>query len=134
MSFHLVIYISKICIIQISASTKKEVLHISFIYIFNFRNAFHSRPAVKIFNHNISVFNNLISCVNVSEYLCSHRVMSMLSRVQILDKAVCISYSSNIFGKGMNPTILLTALTKSLRKPVLKKKRTLNSNLLNSLS
>ena len=30
----------------------------------------------------------------------------------ILDKAVCISYSTNILGKGMNPNILILAMGK----------------------
>ena len=32
--------------------------------------------------------------------------MDMAVYVQILDKAVCISHSTNIYGKRMNPTIL----------------------------
>ena len=31
--------------------------------------------------------------------------MDAIIRVQILDEAVCISHSSNILGKGMNPSI-----------------------------
>ena len=29
--------------------------------------------------------------------------------VQILDTAVCISHAANVFGKGMNPTMLSSA-------------------------
>ena len=32
--------------------------------------------------------------------------MDMATQVQILDEAVCISYSANTIVKGMNPTIL----------------------------
>ena len=35
--------------------------------------------------------------------------------VQILNKSVCISYSSNILGKGINPTILRTDMSKIVR-------------------
>ena len=31
---------------------------------------------------------------------------STVTRVQILDEAICISHSTNILGKGMNTTIL----------------------------
>ena len=34
--------------------------------------------------------------------------MDTVIRVQILDKAVYISHSTNTLGKGMNPTILFT--------------------------
>ena len=34
----------------------------------------------------------------------------MANQVQILDEAVCISYSTNLLGKGMHPTILLRAM------------------------
>ena len=32
--------------------------------------------------------------------------MDAVTRVRILDEAVCISHSTNGFGKGMNPTSL----------------------------
>ena len=38
--------------------------------------------------------------------------MDMVTTVQILDKAVCISHSANTNGKGMNPTILPPAMGK----------------------
>ena len=38
--------------------------------------------------------------------------MDMVTRIQILDQAVCISHSANILGKGMHPTILPLALGK----------------------
>ena len=36
----------------------------------------------------------------------------MVIYVQIMDEAVWISHSTNILGKGMNPTILLKAMSK----------------------
>ena len=38
--------------------------------------------------------------------------MDMASRVQILNEAVCISYSANTLQKGMNPIILPLAMGK----------------------
>ena len=38
--------------------------------------------------------------------------IDMATQVQILDKAVCISYSTNIFRKGMTPTSLLLVMGK----------------------
>ena len=38
--------------------------------------------------------------------------MDMVTQVQILDKAVCISYGANTLGKGMHPTILPPATGK----------------------
>ena len=38
--------------------------------------------------------------------------MDSVTRVQNLDKAVCISHHANTFGKGMNPTIILPAMSK----------------------
>ena len=38
--------------------------------------------------------------------------MDTVTRVQIMDEAVCISHSANTFGKGMNPTILSSAIGK----------------------
>ena len=38
--------------------------------------------------------------------------MDQATQVQYLDKAVCISYSANIFGKDMNVTILHSAMSK----------------------
>ena len=36
--------------------------------------------------------------------------MELVTRVQIMDKAVCISFIANAFGKGMNPSILSSAM------------------------
>ena len=38
--------------------------------------------------------------------------MDMVTQVQILDEADCISYSTNTLGKGMNPIILPPAIGK----------------------
>ena len=38
--------------------------------------------------------------------------MDTATQVQILDKAVCISYSANILGKGRNTTTLYTDMGK----------------------
>ena len=38
--------------------------------------------------------------------------MDTVSQVQILDKAVCILRNANTLGKGMNPTILPSAMGK----------------------
>ena len=38
--------------------------------------------------------------------------MDTVTRVQILDEAVCVLHGSNIFGKGMNPTIFLIVVGK----------------------
>ena len=38
--------------------------------------------------------------------------MDIVTRVQFLDKTVCISHSTNTLGKGMNPTILPSAMGK----------------------
>ena len=38
--------------------------------------------------------------------------MNTTTRVQNLKEAVCISHGANIFGKGMNPTILPPAIGK----------------------
>ena len=38
--------------------------------------------------------------------------MKTVTRVQILDEAACISHSTNIFGKDMNPTIIPPAMDK----------------------
>ena len=45
------------------------------------------------------------------EWLLSYE-MDLAIWVQILNEAVCISNNSNIFGKGMNPTILPPAMSK----------------------
>ena len=42
--------------------------------------------------------------------VCVHGVMDMVTQVQILDKAVCISHSVNTLGKGMNPVILFSVM------------------------
>ena len=38
--------------------------------------------------------------------------MNMVSRVQILNEAVCISHRGNTLGKGMHPTILSPDMSK----------------------
>ena len=38
--------------------------------------------------------------------------MYIVTQVQILDKAVCISYSTDTLGKGMNTTVLPIAMGK----------------------
>ena len=38
--------------------------------------------------------------------------MDLSTRVQILDKAVCISHSANTLGKGMHPATLPPAMGK----------------------
>ena len=38
--------------------------------------------------------------------------MDLATQVQILNKAVCISYYANTFAKGMNPTVLSTTMGK----------------------
>ena len=38
--------------------------------------------------------------------------MDTVTRVQILDETECISHSTNILGKGMNPIILPPAMGK----------------------
>ena len=38
--------------------------------------------------------------------------MDIVDQVQTLNKAVCISHSANILEKGMNPTILPSAMDK----------------------
>ena len=40
--------------------------------------------------------------------------MDFSTRVQILDKAVCISHSANTLGKGINPYIFSPAMGKIL--------------------
>ena len=41
-----------------------------------------------------------------------HRKWTTLIGMQILEEAICISYSTNIHGKGMNPIILPPAMGK----------------------
>ena len=38
--------------------------------------------------------------------------MELMTQVQILDKAVCISLLANTIGKGMNPSVLTQAISK----------------------
>ena len=38
--------------------------------------------------------------------------MDTATRVQILDETDCISHSTNTLGKGMNPIILLPAMSR----------------------
>ena len=38
--------------------------------------------------------------------------MDTVTRVQLLDEAVCILHSANTLRKGMNPTILLSTIGK----------------------
>ena len=40
----------------------------------------------------------------------------MPTRVQNLDEAVCISYNTNIHGKGMHPTILFPDMSEIVRQ------------------
>ena len=40
------------------------------------------------------------------------RKIEMATRVQILDKVVCISFYTNAFGKGMNPFYLTPVMGK----------------------
>ena len=40
--------------------------------------------------------------------------MDTATRIQLLDKAICISHSANTPGKGINPTILPSAMDKWL--------------------
>ena len=42
----------------------------------------------------------------------SGREMETATQVQNLDGAICTSQSANIFGKGMNPTILPSTMRK----------------------
>ena len=42
--------------------------------------------------------------------------MDMANLVQLLDKAVCILCSINTLGKGMNPTILFSAVDELVRQ------------------
>ena len=48
----------------------------------------------------------------VTIVFCIVYEMDTATRVQILDKANCISHSSNTLGKGMNPIILPPAMGK----------------------
>ena len=47
----------------------------------------------------------------VAEWLSSDKE-DLNAQVQYLEKAVCISHSTNTLGKGMNTTILLPAIGK----------------------
>ena len=38
--------------------------------------------------------------------------MELVTRVQILDKAVCVSLCANALGKRMNPSVFLPAMGK----------------------
>ena len=38
--------------------------------------------------------------------------MESMTRVQILDEAVCISLQANALGKGINPSVFLQAIGK----------------------
>ena len=38
--------------------------------------------------------------------------MDLVNQIQILDEAVCILHCANLLGKGMNPTILHSAIGK----------------------
>ena len=46
-------------------------------------------------------------------WLLSSLEMDTVTRVQILDEAVCISHSTNTIGKGMYPTILTPVMKNS---------------------
>ena len=39
-------------------------------------------------------------------------IITMVTQVQNLDEAVCISYGANTLVKGINPTILLSVISK----------------------
>ena len=41
-----------------------------------------------------------------------HKEIDMISQIQILDKATCISLLANVVGKGINPSLLSTTLGK----------------------
>ena len=60
---------------------------------------------------NPVIYIYMISEVFIVSWLSSLK-MVMATCVQILDEVVCISYSTNILGKGMNPTILPPAVGK----------------------
>ena len=52
---------------------------------------------------------------NLQRLICyktkpNHKTIEKAAQVQILDKADCISYTANIFEKGMNSIILPPAL------------------------
>ena len=38
--------------------------------------------------------------------------MDTAMRILILNEAICISLSANVFGKGMNPSILTSGMSK----------------------
>ena len=42
--------------------------------------------------------------------------MDMATRVQIPDKAVCVSHNANTLGKGMSPTLFSQAMLKMIRQ------------------
>ena len=49
-------------------------------------------------------------CVCVYVCVCGGEGIDMVTRVQILDKTVCILHSANTLEKGMNPIILAKSL------------------------
>ena len=57
-------------------------------------------------NYNLHVFD-----VPVVKWLSTYE-MDTVTRVQILDETDCISHSTNILGKDMNPIILPPAMGK----------------------
>ena len=67
--------------------------------------------------------------------------MDMAIQVQILNEAICISYSANTLGKGMNPIIFPLAIGEIVGQTgffkliaiSLGEGKTLNSNLLNCM-
>ena len=63
-----------------------------------------------------------------------------VTRVQIMDEAVCISDSADKFGKGINPSILLPAIVRYKGRLISElysdnrswRRKILNTNLINS--
>ena len=62
--------------------------------------------------HHWEIFKRAIYLKCLWCNCCCHWRMDMVTQVQILDKAVCISHSANTLGKGMNLIILLPAMGK----------------------
>ena len=43
-----------------------------------------------------------------------HKEIDMMSWIQILDEAICISFHANVQGKDMNPSLISSAMDKML--------------------
>ena len=74
----------------------------------------HMQSSEKILSHSIRVIEidtHRYTQVPLVWWLFSYE-MHTETKVQIFDKAVCISHSSNTLGKAMNPTILFLAMSK----------------------